>query len=313
MVDTHVRLGALREAPLVPAPPPTSQRPGRAARRALGAPLFALAALLLAACSTVPYSERTRVILLSERQEMELGLQAYQEILGQAQLSSDPHWTGIIQSVGQRIAAIADRSLVKDERPAFQWEFNLIEDPSVNAFCLPGGKVAFFRGILPICQDELGVAVVMGHEIAHALARHGGERVSQQLVLNLGISIAAALSSDNPETQAVVATALGVGVGIAFVLPFSRDHESEADYIGLMLMAEAGYDPREAPRFWARMQKLKEEAGADGDDWEFLSTHPSDVNRIEALEAHMGEAFDFYEQATGVRLEPHRYIITGQQ
>jgi predicted Zn-dependent protease len=316
----HLMLPTPPRATRAPAPPSRPARAGRPlplARRLGRAAAVALAAVLVAACSTVPYSERTRVILTSEQEEMQLGVQAYQEILGQAQLSQDPYWIEIVERTGTRIAAIADKSLQKDGRPAFAWEFKLIDDPkTVNAFCLPGGKVAFFSGILPICRDEAGVAVVMGHEVAHALARHGGERISQQLVINLGVSILAAMSSKDPDTQAAVAGALGVGFGIAFVLPFSRDHESEADYIGLLMMAEAGYDPREAPRFWERMRALKEQAageeGGGGLDLEFLSTHPSDENRISALEANMGEALDYYEKGTGVRLDPHRHVITSE-
>ncbi|MHC4830284.1 MAG: M48 family metallopeptidase [Planctomycetota bacterium] len=269
----------------------------------------ALSALLLVACSTVPYSNRSRMILLSEGEEMQMGVDAYQQILSEAKISNDAQWTSLLRRCGQRIASIADQNLELEGRPPFEWEFNLVDAPdTVNAFCLPGGKVAFYTGILPICRNEAGVAVVMGHEVAHALARHGGERVSQQVVLNLGVSIAAALSSSDPGTQATVAQALGVGLGVAVALPFSRNHESEADYIGLMMMSEAGYDPREAPRFWERMA---EASGGEGPP-EFLSTHPASETRVAQLNADLPEALDRYEKATGKRLEPNKEALSGE-
>ncbi len=258
---------------------------------------LALAAAILA-CSTVPYTERTRVILLSEREELELGLQAWNEVVSEATFSSDPEKIALVERVGRRIASVA-------ERPDYEWEFRLIESDQVNAFCLPGGKVAFYTGILPICRTELGVAVVMGHEVAHAIARHGAERISQQLVLNFGAGVlGAVLGGKDPENQALVAALFGVGFGVAFALPFSRSHESEADHIGLMLMAKAGYDPREAPRFWRRMQDASE-----GEPPEFLSTHPSHERRVEDLEVLLPDAMALYEQATGEKTGYHKRTI----
>ena len=254
--------------------------------------------LVLAACPTVPYSERTRVILLSESEENKMGLEAYEEITGKARLSTDPAKNEMIRRVGQRIAAVADC-------PSFEWEFRLIDDDkTVNAFCLPGGKVAFYTGILPICKDELGVAVVMGHEVAHALARHGGERVSQSMVLQLGGAILAAAVSKNEETQSAVLALYGIGTTVAFALPFSRKHESEADYIGLILMAKAGYDPREAPRFWERMN-----SAGGGQPPEWLSTHPSHETRVQDLESRVPEAMQYYKDATGKALDYSKHTI----
>jgi predicted Zn-dependent protease len=250
---------------------------------------------VLAACSTVPYSERTRVVLLPQSVENQMGADAYQQILAEETLSSDPEAVALVERVGRRIAEVTER----DHQTGFDWEFVVIDAPdTVNAFCLPGGKVAFYTGILPICKDEDGVAVVMGHEVAHALARHGGERVSQSIVLDLGIAAIAAASSADPGTQETVAAALGVGTAVALVLPFSRKHESEADYIGLMLMAKAGYDPRAAPQFWQRMS-----AAGDGQPPEFLSTHPSHERRVEDLQDSMPDAMDFYNAATGAAPE----------
>lgn len=269
----------------------------------------ALAAVVLTAvaCSTVPYTERRRVILLSESEEHQLGVQAYQEITGKAALSTDPEHNRMVVNAGRRIAAVASEDLRAAERDDFDWEFKVIEDAkTVNAFALPGGKVAFYTGILPICRDETGVAVVMGHEVAHALARHGGERVSQGMVLQLGAGIIAiALGGKSEETTAAVLALYGIGTGVVFALPFSRKHELEADHIGLMLMAKAGYDPRQAPRFWERMT----EASGGEQPPEFMSTHPSHEKRIQELEDLVPDAIPFYEQASGQKLDYRRRVI----
>ena len=255
--------------------------------------------LLIAACSTVPYSERTRVILLTEGQETQMGVDAYQEITGKLKLSTDPQKTALVEKVGRRIAAVS-------ERDDFEWEFRTIDDDkTVNAFCLPGGKVAFYTGILPICGDETGVAVVMGHEIAHAIARHGGERVSQSMVIQLGGAVlAAAFSNKSEETQGAILALYGVGTSIALALPFSRKHESEADYIGLMIMAKAGYDPREAPKFWQRMSAA---GGEQPPEW--ASTHPTHETRVEDLNSRVPEAMQLYQAATGKALDYNTHTI----
>lgn len=260
----------------------------------LAAAILGFTALLAtAACSisTVPYTDRTRVIVgVSEEEELALGAQAYQEVLSKAALCQDPRKVDVVRRVGQRIAAVA-------ECPSFQWEFSVIEDrKTVNAFCLPGGKVCFYTGILPVCHDETGVAVVMGHEVAHAIARHGAERISQQKVLDVGASVltVAIAGKSSEESQQAVHALLGAGFGVAFALPFSRKHESEADHIGLMIMAKAGYDPREAPRFWGRMEQM-----AGKSPPQFLSTHPSHEKRKEDLEDLLPDAMPLYEKAIG--------------
>ncbi len=255
--------------------------------------------LTLVACSTVPYTERRRIILVSEAQEKQMGLTAYQEVCGKARLSSNSGYNDVVTRCGRRIAKVAGRD-------DFDWEFKVIDDPrTVNAFCLPGGKVAFYTGILPLCQDETGVAVVMGHEIAHAIARHGAERVSQSMVIEIGAAaVALALEGKSKETQGAVLALYGVGTAVALALPFSRKHESEADHIGLLIMAQAGYDPREAPRFWERMIKA---GGKQPAEW--MSTHPSHERRVEDLDDLMPEAIPYYEKATGQELDYHRHVI----
>ena len=201
----------------------------------------------------------------------------------------------MVKQVGAKIQGavekyFADNGMSK-HLEGYVWEFNLIESDQANAWCMPGGKVAFYTGILPICQDDTGVAVVMGHEIAHAIAEHGGERMSQEMALQMGgMALSEAVKTKPQETQALFMTAFAVGAQFGAMLPFSRKHESEADHMGLIFMAMAGYDPREAPKFWERMS-----AGSGGAPPEFMSTHPSDETRIRQLYDRMPEALEYYQ------------------
>ncbi len=268
--------------------------------------LVATLLLAVAGCSTVPYTERSRVIFLPESQERALGVDAYAELTGSARLSTDARWVSMVERAGRRIAAVASEDLKEAERDDFDWEFKVIDDDDqVNAFCLPGGKIAFYTGILPICKDETGVAVVMGHEVAHALARHGGERISQSMLIEAGaIAVGVALGGASGDTQMAVMAAYGIGTGLVLALPFSRKHELEADHIGIMIMAKAGYDPRQAPKFWQRMM----DAGG-GEPAEFLSTHPNHERRIEELDFLVPEAVWYYEKATGQKTGETRRVI----
>lgn len=242
--------------------------------------------IFLAGCQTVPFTGRSRVLLVSIEEEKALGAEAYQKVLREGRLSQDREKVLLLRKVGRRLAQVA-------ERPDFQWEFNLLQDDKqVNAFCLPGGKVAFYTGILPVARDEAGIAVVMGHEIAHALARHGAERMSQGMLANLGGNVLGVLLSSKPAaTREAFGQAYGLGLGVGVLLPHSRAHEAEADRIGLTLMAKAGYDPRQAVEFWKKMETLKGGSGGPG----FLSTHPTDLNRQKKLAGWMPEALKFYE------------------
>lgn len=245
-------------------------------------------AAIVTGCQQVPVTQRSRVMLTtSESQENELGLTAYQEVLKEEPLTKTESYVELVRRVGKRISAVADR-------PDFQWEFNVIESEQQNAFCLPGGKVAVYTGILPVCETEAGLAVVMSHEVAHALARHGGERMQHQTVQNLGRKAATYFAKDQEEThQKFILAAYGVGSQYGMVLPYSRTHEMEADHIGLMLMAEAGYDPSEAPEFWERFGGQKK----DSAPMEFLSTHPSDERRSLALRELLPEAQRIYDKS----------------
>lgn len=221
-----------------------------------------------------------------------MGVQSYQTILKDEKLSQNRKAVEMVQRVGKRIAAAAG----KDD---YQWEFNLIDSPTMNAFALPGGKVAIYEGILPVCENEAGLAVVMSHEIAHALARHGGERMSQTgVVSTLGKVINVSSSEWKQEDQAKLMSVYGTASQYGFALPFSRKHESEADHIGLILMAKAGYDPREAPRFWERFSQ----AGGDKPP-EFMSTHPSDATRASDLRGLLPVAMENYDVA------PQQYAL----
>jgi predicted Zn-dependent protease len=243
--------------------------------------------LVVIGCASAPITNRHQLLLVPESQEITLGLASYSEILNREPISTNPQWIEMVNRVGERLAAVANR-------PDYQWEFKVIAAPQQNAFCLPGGKVAVYEGILPVCQSEAGLAVVMSHEVAHALARHGGERMSQSYVVD---GVGRALSHLN-QTQQIVSheqltSAYGIASEYGFVLPYSRKHESEADHMGLMLMAQAGYDPREAPRFWQRFAQYNNA----GQAVEFLSTHPNDERRAADLLALLPDAMVVYEQA----------------
>lgn len=243
--------------------------------------------ILLAGCATNPYTGRKQLLLINEDQEAKLGQEGYQEVLASENLSRDPREVDPVVRVGRRIAAAANK-------PDFDWEFNVIvDDTMVNAWCMPGGKIAFYTGIFPALHDEAGMAFVMGHEVSHALLRHGAERISQNLAAEaVGGLLAAGVGGKSQQTQAIVLGAFGVAAGVGVLLPFSRKHESESDSLGLKLMAQAGYDPRAGVEVWKRMERM-----GGGGTPEFLSTHPSHETRIRDLEAAMPEALAVYEKS----------------
>ena len=249
-----------------------------------------LLATMVAACGcrSTPITGRRQLLMIPETEEINMGLTAFQQTLASETQSSNDRWTRMVQRVGNRIAQVADR-------PDYQWEFQLIESPQMNAFALPGGKVAIYEGILPICQNEAGLAVVMSHEIGHAIARHGGERISQEMfVSGVGKVVDWATQHRTAIARQRASRAFGLVSKYGVVLPYSRKHESEADHMGMILMARAGYDPREAPRFWGRFA----EAQSSGDKpIEFLSTHPADTRRAEDLQSLLPEAIAAYDRA----------------
>jgi predicted Zn-dependent protease len=228
---------------------------------------------------------------------MPLVNQQYDSIIKAGPLSRDAEQTQMVKRVGTRIQQAVEKYMAEknlsSQLQGFQWEFNLIDDPKmVNAWCMPGGKVAFYTGIMPICKDENGVAVVMGHEVAHAVANHGRERMSQQILAVYGLGTLSALMGQNPGAgKQILMQAAGVGTGVG-MLKFSREHESEADRMGLIFMAMAGYDPSGAPKFWERMTEMS----GGQEPPEFLSTHPSHSTRIKDLNAWMPEAMEYYNK-----------------
>jgi predicted Zn-dependent protease len=251
--------------------------------------------LIVLGCATVPLTERKTLRLVSDSELATLSFQQYSEVLKKSKLSNDPGKVHLVKRVGERIAR-ASEAFMKDlgmeaDIKNYKWEFNLIEDDQVaNAWCMPGGKVAVYTGILPITHDESGLAVVLGHEIAHAIAKHGNERMSEALLVQLGgASLSFALSKEPALTNQVFMAAYGLGANVGILLPYSRVHESEADRIGLVLMAKAGYDPRVAVPFW---QRMNEKGG--GRPPEFLSTHPAPETRIKQIQALIPEAMKYY-------------------
>jgi predicted Zn-dependent protease len=241
----------------------------------------------LCGCRTAPITGRRQLLLYPEGNELSLGETAFGDLVGKATESTRQEYSSLVSQVGQRIAAVSGR---KD----YQWEFKTLVGQEQNAFCLPGGKVAVYEGMMPICQNEAGLAVVMSHEIAHALARHGGERMSQNTAVE-GVKTAVGYVMQNQDQlrKDLMLRAYGVATEYGVLLPYSRKHESEADNIGLMLMAQAGYDPEEAPRFWTRFGA----AGSGTKQPEFLSTHPSDERRAADLVKLLPQAQALYSHA----------------
>ena len=237
-----------------------------------------LSGLVISGCATTPVSKRSALILIPKAQEISLGIQSYKQILKKEKESENKQLNQIIRRVGQRIASVSDM-------PNLKWEIKLIESDQKNAFALPGGKIAIYTGILSVAKNEAGLATVMSHEIAHVIARHGAQRMTQQMLLQ-GAMIGAGLSMKNRTQRNIVLSALGVGVLYGFTLPFSRLHESEADQIGLIYMAKAGYDPNEAINFWQRFSQIK--GGKGRPEW--ASTHPADVTRMQGLRSYLSRA-----------------------
>ncbi|MBF0301073.1 MAG: M48 family metallopeptidase [Oligoflexia bacterium] len=237
-------------------------------------------------CSSAPYTGRNQLLLVSQGEEEKLGIQAYQEVLSKEKISKDPTINSMVNRVGNSIAAIANK-------PEYKWEFTVIDSSKVaNAFALPGGKVAVYTGILPYTHDETGLAFVLSHEIGHAIARHGGERMSDQLLVELGQGgINMAIAKKSPVAIKAINIGYGLVTTVGIMLPFNRTQENEADHIGIILMAKAGYNPKEAPKFFERMMKGKQNKASPP---EFLSTHPTDETRIQNLKELIPEAMKYY-------------------
>lgn|SRR5574338_155961 len=255
-----------------------------------------LLALTVYYCSTVPITGRSQLSLISASEMNSMSFAQYGDFLKENKLSNDKSAVDMVRRVGGKIQRAVEtyfaQNNLSQELEGYEWEFNLVESPDVNAWCMPGGKVVVYTGILPVTKDETGLAVVMGHEIAHAVAQHGAERMSQGLLQQLGgVALSVALQNKPQETQDLFMTAYGVGTTVGVMLPFSRTQESEADRLGLIFMAMAGYNPNYAIDFWTRMA-----AQSGGKPPEFLSTHPSDETRIADLKKELPEAMSYYKK-----------------
>jgi len=261
----------------------------------LGSALACLS-LLAAGCATVPVTGRQQLTLVPNTELIAMGAESYAGLLDKADIVQTGPEAERVERVGRRVAASTERFLREQglaaEAASYDWQFSLIDDDQKNAFCMPGGRIGVYTGILGVTQTDAGLAVVMAHEVAHAVANHSNERMSQMLLAELGgMALSRALEERPERTKQLAMVAYGLGAQVGVLLPYSRQHESEADRIGLILMAQAGYDPREAVPFWSRMA-----SGADAQPPEFLSTHPHPATRIDDIRAHLPEAIEVYER-----------------
>ncbi|WKV11855.1 M48 family metallopeptidase [Marivirga harenae] len=263
-----------------------------------------LLVVVLFACKKVPLTDRKQFNAIPNSQLNSSSFSSYDQVMKESRISSNSAQVEMVKTVGNRIKDAVEQYLKEnnlgDATEGFKWEFNLIAENVVNAWCMPGGKVAFYEGILPVCQDEAGIAVVMGHEVAHAVAKHGGERMTQALAQQAGgMALSVALREQPEQTQALAMTAYTGVSTVGALLPFSRLHESEADELGLKFMALAGYDPAEAPEFWKRMKAL-----SGGSPPEFLSTHPSSDTRVKDLNKLLPQAKKYYVKSSKAGNKP---------
>lgn len=255
--------------------------------------------LLLAACTSVPITGRQQLNFIPDSQLLSMSFKNYDEFLKEHKPITGTDEAKLVQQVGERIQKAVERYFSEhrqaDKLKGYQWDFKLVEDKALNAWCMPGGKVVVYTGLLPVTKDETGLAVVMGHEVAHAIANHGGERMSQNLAVALGGQAASlALESQGAKRSAqLFGVAYGLGSQVGVLLPFSRTHEAEADTMGLIFMAMAGYDPHEAVPFWERMAAQQEKSGKETPD--FLRTHPSDKARVANIRRKLPEALKYYK------------------
>jgi predicted Zn-dependent protease len=253
--------------------------------------------ILHGGCSEVEITGRQQFNIVPDSMINSMSFQSYGEFLAQHKLSANAGQTQMVKQVGSKIKAAVERYCLEnycsEKLQGYQWEFNLVEDPNVNAWCMPGGKVVVYTGILPTTQNEAGLAVVMGHEIAHAFAKHGAERMSQGLLVDFGgMALSKAVETKPAQTKDLFMLSYGLGTQVGVLLPYSRLHENEADRLGLIFMAMAGYNPNEAVAFWQRMAAEKKAAQPP----EFLSTHPAGQTRIQNLKDLIPEAMQYYRK-----------------
>lgn len=257
--------------------------------------VFFLLIVLLTSCSKVLITGRKQLLLIPDSEILAMSSESYRQYLDSAPLSTDKTNTALVKKVGKNISTAVENYLrangLASEIVNFSWEFNLVKDPSKNAFCMPGGKVVVYEGILPVTKTEAGLAVVMGHEIAHAVAKHSSERLSQEMLAQFGAQLTDLLITNKSEvTRAGINALYGLGMQVGVLLPYSRKQEYEADRLGLIFLAMAGYDPNEAISFWERM------SAESTNTIEFLSTHPSDAKRLAKMKEYLPEAMKYYKK-----------------
>ena len=258
--------------------------------------LFLAASLLLTSCASVPLTGRKRVMLVSDSEVLSSSLTQYSEYMKSATKSSSTTGQAQVERVGKKIATATEKFMkdngLSDDVANFSWEFNLVKDDELNAFCMPGGKIVVYDGLLKLATSDAELATVIGHEVAHAVAKHSSERLSQQMIAQYGAYIlSAALSTKSEAAQTLGQQVYGLGAEYGVMLPFSRKHESEADYMGLIFMAMAGYDPATAVTFWEKMA-----AASTTTVPAILSSHPSDAKRIADLKANLSTAEQYYKK-----------------
>jgi len=254
--------------------------------------------LLLSGCTQVEITGRKQLNLVPDSLMNSMSFQSYGEFISQNKLSSDFSQTQMVKRVGLNIQKAVERycaeNNISEKLDGYDWEFNLVEDDSLNAWCMPGGKVVVYTGLLKVTQNEAGLATVMGHEIAHAFAKHGAERMTQGLIVDFGgMALSKALANSPAQTKNLFMQSYGVGTQLGILLPFSKTHENEADHLGLIFMAMAGYNPEEAVAFWQRMVAAKQ---GQAEPPEFLSTHPHDSTRIRNIQNLIPEANKYYKR-----------------
>jgi len=256
--------------------------------------ILAFVAVLFTSCASVPLTGRNRIMLVSDNEVLSSSLTQYNEYMTTATRSTNTTQAAMVQRVGKKIAAATEKFLtdngLANEVAMYQWEFNLVKDEEMNAFCMPGGKIVVYEGIMPLCESDDDLAVVIGHEVAHAVAKHSNERLSQQMLAAYGSAILdAALSTRSEAARQLGQTVYGLGANYGVMLPYSRKHELEADHMGLIFMAMAGYDPAKAIAFWQKMA-----AASPTPIPPFMSSHPSDAKRITEIEKYLPDAQKYY-------------------
>lgn len=257
-----------------------------------------ITAFIISGCGSVPITGRKQMLLVSDSEVLTLSLQQYDEFIKTAPLSTNKTNTAMVERVGRKIANAVEAYLknngYESELANYKWEFKLVQSTDANAFCMPGGKIVVYEGILPITKDETGLAVVLGHEVAHAVAKHANERMSQQVATQYGgAALGSVLSGSSAAVQTITSTVYGLGTEYGIMLPYSRKQELEADKLGLIFMAMAGYNPSYAQGFWERMSQ-----NSAGGTPEFMSTHPSDASRISQIQKDLPEAMKYYTGST---------------